>query len=341
MSQNENDELNGMLKASEDDLGKVPMGTRCDESPSEAEPSKKELADQLARHYVQWATHDDRIFIPAAQTRKELIPGAYEIGTNPSIGLYFEKIPVKTEGLVRFPDTNSDRVIEEIQKFWGRRERFDQYKLSYKRGILLWGPPGGGKSCTIQFIMADVITRGGIVLKFEEPRMFIDGLRVLRCIQPMTPVVATMEDVDSILEQHNESRVLNILDGLNETNGVVFLATTNYPRKLGGRIVNRPSRFDKRFKIGYPNAECRRVYFRHIIGNEEIRRLHIDLNRWVEDTDNLSIAHLKELFICVVILGDDYNEAIQTLQTMKEEIDDKEYDGNFGFSKKDQPRRLR
>lgn len=196
-----------------------------------------------------------------------------------------------------------------------------------------------GKSCTIQLIMEDVVNREGIVIKFTDPFLFTQGMRVLRQIQQDTPVVVIIEDIDSFLEMYNESEILNVLDGVNEVNKVVFLATTNYPEKLGARIVNRPSRFDKRFRIGYPSKASRRMYFEHLIGEgdenklkQKISDLNLDLDRWVEDTDEMSVAHLKELFIQVVIIGDTYEESIETLKSMKENLEDKEFDSEIGFS---------
>jgi len=269
--------------------------------------------------------------LPAARTIKTLPPGVYEIDSNSNTGLFFERIPVKTEGLIRFPDTNSYKVLEEIQKFWDRESIFKDYGLTYKRGMILYGPPGSGKSCTVQLVMHDVVERGGIVLEFGDPYLFVDGLRALRKIQPDTPVVVIMEDLDSLLESHNESEILNILDGVQDVYKVVFLATTNYPNKLGHRIMNRPSRFDKRFRIGFPSGKARRIYFEHLIGAAKVEELGIDLNKWVKDTDRLSIAHLKELFVAVVILDDDYRSAIKTLKAMKEDVNDKDYEGSFGF----------
>lgn len=282
--------------------------------------------------YKQWSSSDGTIFFPIGKTVKKLQPGVYEIGTCQQ-GLYFEKIPVRTEGLIKFPDTKSESVVGEVQNFWDREDVFRKYGLTYKRGIILYGPPGSGKSCTVQLIMADVVERGGIVLEFNRPDLFIDGLRKLRKIQPDTPVVAVMEDIDSLLEIHNESEILNILDGVNEVDKVVFLATTNYPEKLGHRIINRPSRFDKRFRIGFPTAESRRVYFEHLIGKDSVVELNIDLDKWVNDTDKFSIAHLKELFVAVVILDDKYDDAIKTLSMMKEEVKDKDYQEHVGFGK--------
>lgn len=288
---------------------------------------------------VQWTTSDGIRFIPSSETAKKLTPGVYEIKFSNNIGVFFEQTPVLTVGLLRFPETNSDKVVDEIQNFWKKEDLFKEYNLTYKRGIILWGPAGGGKSSTVQLIMRDVVDRGGIVVKFGHPSIFSEGMRKFREIQRNTPVVILMEDLDSILEVYSESEVLNILDGVNQIDKVVFLATTNYPEKLGARIINRPSRFDKRFKIGHPNAVSRRMYLEYIIGGDDkVKALKVDLDRWVDDTVDFSIAHLKELFTAVIILGDDYNDALESLTSMRELKPDSIEDefkvpkGNLGFS---------
>jgi SpoVK/Ycf46/Vps4 family AAA+-type ATPase len=281
----------------------------------------------------QYTSPDGVKFFPSGSTSPELVPGIYDIGACPQRGIYFEKIPVKTDGLIHFPETNSENVIQEIEKFWNREEVFAKYRLNYKRGIMLWGPPGSGKSCTIQMVNQGVIARHGVVFKFTIPSVFCEGVRAFRKIQPKTPLVVLMEDIDSIIECYNESEVLNILDGVDQIEKVVYLATTNYPEKLGQRILNRPSRFDKRFKMGHPSDESRRIYFEHLIDKDAIEQYKIDINQWVEDTDLMSIAHLKELFVSVCILGNSYEDAIDTLRVMVEEvIDSKEdYTKDIGF----------
>jgi AAA+ superfamily predicted ATPase len=291
--------------------------------------------DDFTRGICQWTSHDGKKFIPASKTALHLPPGAYEIKHSNSAGIYFELVEVKIEDLIRFPETNSDKVICEITKFWEREHLFREYGLTYKRGICLWGPPGSGKSCTIRFIMKDVIERRGIVIKFTAPHLFTEGMRLLRDIEPTTPIVVLMEDIDGILEIYSESDVLNLLDGVDRIENIVFIATTNYPEQLGERIINRPSRFDKRYFIGYPNAESRKIYFESLIGTEKIAELGLNIERWVAETEDLSIAHLKELFVAVVIQGDEYEDAIETLQSMKQKVrgdrDDKD-EGTFGFS---------
>lgn len=329
----DNHELNELMKrfAETAPASKRPRSSDKMMAMSEAcEPARDD--DERLKGLVQWTTSDNKNFVPASHTRAVLIPGLYEIMHSSSIGIYFQRVPVKTEGLLRFPQTNSERVVREIQTFWEREDVFREYKLTHKRGIILWGPPGSGKSCTIQLIMKDVVERGGIVIKFGHPHLFTEGMRIFREIQPVTPAVILMEDIDSILQMHDESVVLNILDGVDHVEKCVFLATTNYPEQLGPRILNRPSRFDKRFKIGHPNAESRRLYFEHIIGKDRIKELKVDLDLWVRDTEGMSIAHLKELFVAVVILGDDYAEAIETLGSMRDYVSSNhDSDDRMGF----------
>lgn len=279
-----------------------------------------EYSEKKINAYNQWSTSDNIHFFPTATTIGKLLPGTYDIKSSQNHGVYFEKIPVITKGILRFPETNSDKIASEIQNFWDRENIFKEYNLTHKRGVMLYGPPGSGKSSTIALVMKDVIERGGLVINFVNPSLFLAGIRKLREIQKDTPIVVLMEDIDSIIQATSESEVLNVLDGVNQIEKVVFLATTNYPERLGDRIINRPSRFDKRFKIGHPNDESRRLYLDFIIGGKEkVKSLNIDIEKWVHDTQNFSIAHLKELFVAVVILGDKYEDAIETLTNMREE----------------------
>lgn len=275
--------------------------------------SRKAVKRKQGR-YVQWTSGDEIIFRPSGSAYQTLTPGVYSIDKSTQLGLFFERIDMRSDELLELPSTNLRKVVLEIEKFWDREELFRRYEVPYKRGILLWGPPGCGKTCCIQLVARDVVDRGGVVIEFENPALFMEGYRVLRQIQPEVPVVVVMEDLDAILERWDESLVLNILDGIEKVDRVVFLATTNYPERLGPRVVNRPSRFDKRFKIGYPKAESRRMYIEFLARQED----DFPVDKWVRDTDGFSLAHIKELFVAVVILGDDYQSAVKTLRNMRE-----------------------
>lgn len=276
---------------------------------------------QLSNPYTQWSKEGEN-YIPVRKTQNEIPSGLYEIYHNQQYGVYFERVPVNTEEILRFPESTFDDVMDEIQTFWEREEIFREYGIPFKRGILLYGKPGTGKSCLVKLIMEDVIKRDGIVINFSDAFLFKKGVRALREIHPDKPIVVVIEDIDSVLEHNSRTEVLNILDGVTKTDKIVYLATTNYPEKLEPRIINRPSRFDKRFHVDLLDAESRKMYFEFLFSkvSEETDIEDFDIDRWVEDTENLTISHLHELFVAVVILGDDYDTAIDNLKRMGEDI---------------------
>lgn len=287
--------------------------------------------EETGGDFSLWNTSDGIVYQPSRDPTKVLAPGLYEILSNQQIGLYFYRVKFSTENIIRFPDTESETVVNEIVNFWGREAKFKEYGISFKRGILLHGPPGSGKTSTIKLIIEDVINRNGVVIKFDNPELFSAGMRIFRSIQPDTPVVVLMEDIDAILEIYNESDVINILDGVDRLEKIVFLATTNFPEKLGPRIINRPSRFDRRYKIDVPSPAARKMYFDSLVHARDIKNGTVDVDKWVADTNGMSLAHLKELITSVVILGNTYEESLETLAKMSKSVSSEDGE-SLGFN---------
>lgn len=168
-------------------------------------------------------------------------------------------------------------------------------------------------TCALRTVVEDLTkNQNGIVVDFCSPILLKEGYELVRKIHPDIPIIVMIEDLDAVLYRYNESEVLNLLDGMYGIDKTVFVATTNYPEKLGSRIMNRPSRFDKRIFIGMPTEAARQVYL-----NAKLKNLE-ESQKWAKDTDGFSIAHLKELFVAVKILGEGYIDALHTLQTMKD-----------------------
>lgn len=260
----------------------------------------------------KWLSPDGVYYAPCGNTVEQLKPGYYDI-LNTNSGLVFKLTELKLDDILRFQDSPSIQVVKEIQQFWSKGTRFKDHGLSHKRGILLYGPAGSGKSCTIQLVVNDVVSMGGVALHFSGAGIFKAGLDALREIQPTTPVVVVMEDIESILAQDNKSRVLNVLDGVEGLDRVVFLASTNYPDLLEARIVSRPSRFDRRYLIDYPSPNARREYLRFVTKGALPEEL---IEKMVQDSDKFSLAHLKEFFVAIYMLETEYSEAHRILRDM-------------------------
>lgn len=278
--------------------------------------------------YVQWTTQDSENFFPAGDVIKTLPAGFYDIEESMRSGLYFSKKKTKTESLIRFDgDANSSKIVEEIETFWKNEHKFREENLPYKRGMMMYGPPGSGKTCTIRIVIENLVNKHkGIVLDWPGTRLFKEGYEIIRQIHATVPIVCLMEDIDSIVSRSGESDLLNMLDGVYNIDKVVFLASTNYPERLGSRFMNRPSRFDKKFFIGMPSKEAREQYLKTKLKNLD------EVKQWAKDTDGFSIAHLKELYIANKILGDGYDSALKTLRKMKSQTASSDFDA-YGTGK--------
>jgi hypothetical protein len=282
--------------------GKIPTGDNAE--------AAKALGER-----VQWTSPDGKRFIGTGHSFKELPPGFYDISISQMSGLYVELLELKTEGVIKFPGTPGETVLNEMSAFWDLEKLFKLYELAYKRGVLLYGPPASGKTTIVSLLLQDLIQRGGIALKFTMPELFIQGMKMIRAIQPTVPVVVVMEDLDVLIKVLGESAILNILDGAEDINRVVFIATTNFPEALGPRLINRPSRFDRRFLIPHPDAAGRQMYIEAIAARGR-GDFNPDVAFWVERTDGFSLAHIKELFIGTHILGRSFDEVHATLAEM-------------------------
>lgn len=264
---------------------------------------------------TQWQLAGAGTYQLLTATAEELEPGLFRMAAN-QMGFFFVRSGTIGENLIRFPGTPIAEVVDEISKFWDEADQYARYGIPHRRGILLHGAPGSGKSCTLKLVAQDVIERGGVVFPFQGPDIFADGYRIFRTVQPETPVVVLMEDIESTIKSSDESKILQLLDGAEPMHKVVFLATTNYPENLQDRIKNRPSRFDRRFEVKHPNDAARRLYLESLMPEGEQLA---DINRYVFETRGMSLAHLKELFVSTVVMGNPFDTVIKELRAMNSE----------------------
>lgn len=279
---------------------------------------------EIERGYTQWSVGENGKYIPCFATKKKVPPGIYEMRQSQSLGFYIEKQSQINDELIELPMTETKEIMDDMKKFWTRGDVYKKYKYTHKRGILLYGGPGNGKSYLIQVLMRYIIKdMKGIVINlkdYESVELFLNYAGpIIRVIEKDTPIIVIMEDIDNILDYSNSvlTKVLNMLDGLKQINNVVYMATTNYIEKLQGRISNRPSRFDRKYKIGPPSAEVREAYIRHKI-KQETNISEEDVKKWIRETEGLSISHLKELLLSIIILDEPFEKTIDVLKKMGE-----------------------
>lgn len=290
------------------------------------DPSCDSSADNI-KDTQMWAVYGGRSYSPCEKAVMTMPAGQYTIEVSNQLGIHFKRTETNLDDLVSLPDSVSEEVIKEIENFWQKEDHFRKFGFLWKRGVLMWGPPGGGKTTTLQVISDRVIKRNGLSIYVNDPDLAAKGLNLLRLVEPTRPLVVMLEDVDAIIDHYSESSLLALMDGELQIDNVVFVATTNYPERLDKRFINRPSRFDIIKKIGMPNEQARRTYLTAKNTRLASKQFADELSTWVAKTKNFSVAHLKELIVSVEVFGVPLQHAIDRLQTMME-YSPKSADGN-------------
>lgn len=262
----------------------------------------------------QWAVLPNDTFTAIGTTVTHLPPAIYTLTSDGNGVVYFNRTKILTDSLIELDDSASLKVIAGIETFWSSKQKFDNFGILFKRGIMLWGPAGSGKTATVNLLMNDLVKRGGMVVIVQQPGVAIKGLHELRRIEPDRPIIIVLEDIEEMIDNYGEHGLLGLLDGEHQVSNVVVLATTNYPERLGERIINRPSRFDEVILVDMPSAKARLRYLKHVLKNTVP---DAELEQWVAATDKFSIAHLRELIVATQCLGRPYAEVVDRLKRMK------------------------
>ena len=199
------------------------------------------------------------------------------------------------------PGALKEEIQNDFAHFFASREVYEKYGIPWKRGVLLIGPPGNGKTHTVK----------ALINQLKQPCLYVKSFKsryetehgniraVFMRARQTAPCLIVLEDLDSLIDAKNRSFFLNELDGFASNTGVVVIATTNHPERLDPAILDRPSRFDRKYYFNLPGAEERRAYV--AAWN---RSLQADLcltaagaARIVEQTEGFSFAYMKELYL--------------------------------------------
>lgn len=252
------------------------------------------------------------VYFQCDDTADKLAPGVYEAHMTMSYGPILARQIVKSDELLVLPDDASEKVLKHIEEFWQMKSKFNEFGFLHKRGVMLYGPPGGGKTSTVVQTLKYIVDGGGIGVLVNNPFEAKACLSMLRQLEPDRPAVVIIEDIDDLVRYYGDRTLTELLDGEANIDNVLYLATTNYPERLPTRLINRPSRFDVIMKIGLPGEAARRVYLEAKAPSLSPSQL----DAWVEKTHGLTISHLKELLISVLVYDLPLDTAIARLDNM-------------------------
>ncbi|WP_426245286.1 AAA family ATPase [Nocardioides sp. LHG3406-4] len=233
--------------------------------------------------------------------------GRSVFGERASILRFHHRPQVSGDDLI-LPASTFDDVRRQVIGVARNRDRLRAAGQHLKRGVLLYGPPGVGKTHTVRYLVSQLADTTIIELTGETLGGIREACSIARSLQPSMIVV---EDVDLIAQQRDHYSgetpllftLLNEMDGLVEDADVVFLLTTNRADLLEPALASRPGRVDQAVHIDVPDRAARRRLIDLYRG-----RLRLDGSRLddvLDRTDGVTASFLKELLRRAAVIAAD------------------------------------
>lgn len=190
---------------------------------------------------------------------------------------------IKIENYIDLMDSLQE-LDESVDQFIANKELYDTSLSAYKLGILLFGPPGTGKTSYLKKLISQ---RDAIVI-------FMDGVpnrKFLEKLESSTKnrlKIIVVEEVVSLVENSEDVRsMLDFLDGSRSISNTIYFLSTNYPETIPENII-RNGRIDIFVKVDFPNEDARakliNLYLKRPATAYEIRM-----------TENMPIVDIREL----------------------------------------------
>jgi len=214
--------------------------------------------------------------------------------------LTFGEIPATTRDDVVLPEAVLSRVERHALGVSTHRDALLAAGQHLKRGLLLFGPPGTGKTHTTRYLIGALHGYTRLVLTGRALHAIGSAAELARDLQP---AVIVLEDVDLVAEDrsfgHGANPVLfDLLDAMDSAAAdadLLFILTTNRSDLLEPALAARPGRVDVAVEIALPDADARRRLFALYARAVPTDLSEADIDAIIERTDGVTASFLKEL----------------------------------------------
>lgn len=202
---------------------------------------------------------------------------------------------------------------------------FKSIGIKPPRGILLFGPPGCGKTLIARAVANETgafffLLNGPEIMSKLAGESESNLRKAFEECEKNSPAILFIDEIDSIapkrekthgeVERRIVSQLLTLMDGLKQRSHVVVIAATNRPNSIDAAL-RRFGRFDREIDIGIPDA----------IGRLEVLRIHTKKMKLDNDVDLEKIANECHGYVGADLASLCSEAALQQIREKMEVID--------------------
>jgi ATP-dependent 26S proteasome regulatory subunit len=203
-------------------------------------------------------------------------------------------------------------IKKDLQTFMQKRDWFSGKGIPYRRGYLLHGPPGNGKTSAIRAMLTQAKLPAFTIKKMYDPDAMYYFEDMFEAASKSGGAFIILEDIDRAFSDKSDGKeansnlvpfsvFLNCLDGISDADGIIVVATANNPQVLDKAILERPGRFDRVVHFPNPTLDLRKRYMASHLPEMDDE----SLTRIAGECNNMSFAQLREIYIIASQLADD------------------------------------